>query len=650
MLPISRIVLYKHGVGYFERRGSVEGDATIELEFKQAEMNDVLKSLTVTDLGGGTVPGISYESAASFPKQLEDIGIELPDKKVLSGLMRELKGARAAITVAGKVVEGVILGVESVTRRHGETVLTDHRLALLVDGQQVQSFDLLELQAVSFLDEKIRKDLVHLLETLITAKKKQIKRLSICARGEGKRELQVGYLLEVPVWKTSYRILLSKQNKPIVQGWALVDNTQEEDWEEVRLSLIAGLPVSFVHELYSPRYQRRPVLEVEQEEAYGPPVMEEPEAMAELVVEEGEGEEPQLAMLASPVGAVRAMRARAMRPGVLKRTIEAGDLCAYELENPVTVRRGRSALVPLFSEPFEGRRVAVYNPQVREKNPMAAVLLRNTTAMTLEAGPVTVIEDDDYVGESMLQTLKAGDEKLLPYSVELGCVVSVDPESTTHSVYRATISEGVLTLHSYRISRATYVINNKSDRGLDLFLEHRFRRGWELIETPDPIERTENFYRFRLEAPARSQKKFDVRERLSEPTAHELTRITDEQLGGFVKAKYLDERTEAALRELTELQGEVAAVDRRSKQSARTREAIFKNQERLRENLRVLGTRQEETELRQRYVKELTEQEDRLQALDRELEELHRQEQELKASLSKKLKLLHYDATMSRPV
>ena len=94
MLPIKKVVLYKHGVGYFEREGEVDGDAAVELQFKSGEMNDVLKSLTVLDLGGGIVSSISYESTEPVERQLEDIAIRVPDGNAWTGLLSQVKGAR----------------------------------------------------------------------------------------------------------------------------------------------------------------------------------------------------------------------------------------------------------------------------------------------------------------------------------------------------------------------------------------------------------------------------------------------------------------------------------------------------------------------------------------------------------------------------
>lgn len=652
MIPVRRVVLYKHGVGYFEREGSVDDDATIELQFKSSEMNDVLKSLTTIDMNGGIISSVSYESSKPIEKQLEDISIRLSDSAALSDLINQLKGARVSVAVAGNAVHGEIVGIQPVSRTRDGWSVTDYRLVLLVEGEKMQGFDLLEIQSISIMEEKLRKDIGHLLETLISSKKKDLKKVSIFAKGKGKRDVNISYIVETPVWKTSYRVLLLKDEKPLVQGWAIIDNTQDEDWENVHVSLIAGLPISFVHNLYSARYRRRPVVEVEEEEAYAPPVLEEPLASKAAPAEEGEYAADESMVLGAMQGGgaakpevrrAKMKEAYEQKVDVQKRVIEAGDLYAYEIKNPVTVKRGQSALVPILAERFEGKRIAIYNQEIREKNPMSAILFKNTTGMTLEGGPVTVIENEDYVGEAMLDTIKGGGEKILPYSVELGCVISIDHQSSNQSVYRSVITNGVLYLYYYQISERIYVINNKSDRVLDLFLEHRFNQGWELVDTPEPVEKTENFYRFRFDVPAKKERRFVVKERGSQYWSYYLTSLTRDQLKSFMSSKYLDKETEKTIRDLIDVQEKIAKLDRTIHARDESLKTIFKNQERLRQNLQVLGTRQEETELRQRYIKQLSAEEDKVQALTKEIEELKAQKHELELGLAEKLKTFQFE-------
>ncbi len=289
MLPIRRVVLYKHGVGYFERENEVEGDATIELQFKSDEMNDVLKSLTVLDLSGGVVSSISYESTKPIERQLEDIAIKLQDRKSLTGLLSQVKGAEVEIETPSGKVKGIITGIEDLSKSQDNTIIFTYLLTLLVNGKTLKSVDITDIKEITFLDENLQEDISHLLEILISAKKKDAKNLTIYTNGEGKRTILATYVVETPVWKASYRVLLDEKS-PVIQGWALVDNTQDEDWKNVKLTLVAGLPISFVHDLYSPRYKKRPIVQIQEEEAYAPPMLEEgmapPEPQPEFLCDE----------------------------------------------------------------------------------------------------------------------------------------------------------------------------------------------------------------------------------------------------------------------------------------------------------------------------------------------------------------------------
>ena len=652
MLPIRKVVLYKHGVGYFERHGDIEGDSAVSLHFKTSEMNDVLKSLTTLDLDGGLIASVSYESTKPLEKQLEDIAIRLTDKNALTGLLGQIKGARVAVEAGARKVEGTVIGTETVERRDGDGVLHTSYVSLLVDGAAVQSFDLLEIKSLSFLDEDLRKDLQHLLDISISGKKKDLRKLTIFGKGSGKRRLLASYTVETPVWKTSYRILLSAARTRI-QGWALVDNTQDEDWDDVRLSLVAGLPISFVHDLYSPRYKRRPVVKVQEEEAYAPPVMETStmlgalEDAPTLSARRGEGAARRLAVAeAAEIGGMTgdlsvasrsASRERSVQ--VQTRTVEVGDLFEYAIDNPVSVKRNQSALVPILSAELDGRRVAVYNPEIREKNPMSAVHLRNTTGMTLEGGPLTVLEDESYVGESMLETMKPDEERLVPFSVELGCTVTLDDHSDLRDVHFSRVAGGKLHLHRYRIRRKTYVILNKTDRKLDLFLEHRFAPGWELVDTPNPAERTDHFYRFRFDVSPKSATKFVVNEKGEESEVLAVHNANRDQLRLWVESKYIDRKTSEAVEECVQLYEKAAALVRRVQERDREISEIFQNQERLRKNLQALGGSQDEKGLRERYVAELSNEEDKIAQYRAESknmrEEKDKREEELRARLGR---------------
>ncbi|MBT8491832.1 MAG: DUF4139 domain-containing protein [Deltaproteobacteria bacterium] len=665
-LPIRKVVLYKHGVGFFERRGKVEGEQAVDLAFRTSEMNDVLKSLTVLDLSGGLISSVSYESTKPIDKQLEDVAIRLPEKNSLTGLLNQIKGAPVSVAVGSRTVEGVVTGIETISRKIGDELTWPSFLNLLVGGTTIESVPLMEIKKLELLDENVRRDLQHLLDILITSKKKDVKRLTIFARGDGEREVLASYVVEAPVWKTSYRLLLSEAKQPLIQGWALVDNTQDEDWDNVELTLVSGLPISFVHDLYSPRHKRRPVVEVQEEEAYAPPILEEADYVTAGAAELGAPAPAAAAMPAmmAPGGAPRA-RSRgatqvapkqAMRQSLEKsvevktRTAQVGDLFQYELDNAVTVKRNQSALVPIVQKPFEGRRVAIYNPDVRAKNPMSAVLFKNTTGVTLEGGPVTVLDKGEtYLGESMLDTLKPDEEKLVPFSVELGCRITTEHESDSETVHFSRVVDGTLELHSYRLEKMVYQIRSKLDKELELFIDHRFRPYHELHNTQKPEETTENYHRFKITVPAKKDSRFTVTEKGRETRRWALLDSDADTQSLWLSRHYIDESVHEQLREL---QGVNKAIRNNEYWigERRTQEAkIFDNQERLRKNLSVLGTSDDERSLRERYLKELNDEEDRLAKLRGEIDDWNRKLEGLRSQIKKMIAELRYESQVERP-
>src|SRR5205807_1220289 len=128
-----------------------------------------------------------------------------------------------------------------------------------------------------------------------------------------------------------------------------------------------------------------------------------------------------------------------------------GDMLEYQIEHPVTIRRNQSALVPIVLRELEGKPVLLYNKRNRVTNPMSAVLFHNTTGLTLEGGPVTVLQLGSYVGEAMLETMKPDEELLVPYAVELSVTATDSVDSHRDRVSRVAVRNGLLTSYQAEI-------------------------------------------------------------------------------------------------------------------------------------------------------------------------------------------------------
>lgn len=658
-LPMTRVVLYKHGVGYFEREGRVDNDATLALTFRQAEVSDVLKSLTVIDVDGGHIASVSYDSTKPLDQLLSEVALSIPDAGSLVSLLPQIKGARVALhSGVGDPVEGSVLGIDTTERQTGDGIVKIVLLSLLTDAGKVCSFDLHNLAGVQILDPALRRDLDFYLKTQLSAKKKDARTFTLFAQGQGQRTIRVSYTLAAPVWKATYRILLGEEGKqPIIQGWAVVDNTQDEDWENVQLSLIAGLPVSFVHDLYTPRYIRRPVVQVQETTGVLPPVVEDGVEMADYEAEELESFSVRAAapMAAGAVprrmrklmGARPAMTAEAMQQSTPAQVRERriGDLFEYEIEHPVTIRRNQSALVPIVLRSFESRPVLLYNKQTRTENPMRCVELKNTTGLTLEGGPVTVLEAGNYVGEAMLETTKADDQRLVPYAVELSVHVLDNIDSHQENIHRIVIRRGQLKAHYIQVQKTTYTLQNKADVEYVVYLEHpRTGSEWKLFDTTQLHEVTENDWRFRFTLPAKKVTKFTVQQKQTLQQSYGLADVTDQQLSVWIHQNYLDAKTEKTVRQVVDLRGEAGRLDAALAQLDKERTSINNEQKRIRENLQALGDRPSEKELRERFIKTLNAQEDRLERMDKDAQAKIDARAKCREKIDDILAKLEYDA------
>lgn len=266
VLPVKRVVLYKNGVGYFEHSGHVRGSQDLSIEFTTAQLNDVLKSLTAVDLGGGHITGVRYNSIAPLSERLKTLQISLGEDVTSAAFLNAIRGTRVEVRSGGAAVLGKVLSVETVkkeTVKGGTVDIT--QLSVIADTGELRSFEMGPATSVRMVDGEIRQDVGRYLNLVGSTRSKDVRRMTISAAGTGERELFVSYISEVPVWKSTYRIVIPKApGTPFIQGWAIVDNTVGEDWKDVQLSLVSGAPQSFIQNISQPYYTRRPVVALPQ--------------------------------------------------------------------------------------------------------------------------------------------------------------------------------------------------------------------------------------------------------------------------------------------------------------------------------------------------------------------------------------------------
>lgn len=654
-LPIRKVILYKHGVGYIERRGMVEGAAEVVLRFKPGDMSDMLKSLTVLDLGGGAIRSIAYDSTRTVDQRLDEYTFDLRPAASLAAVLDQFKGSAIALNVAGRMQAGRLLAVESRAESDpdGRTT-TQYYLSLLTPESAVREFNFSDLTEIKFTDPGLQQDLEKYLGTLFERHRRDEKQVVIQTDGRGRRELFAAYIQEQPVWKVAYRLVLAEQKPALLQAWAIVDNTGVEDWENVELALVSGLPVSFRQNLYDPFFVQRREIATQRESAVGPvmhaagaPPAPPPAAPRKARVRaEGAGAADAMAMsaeAAAPAAAPAALMAppdlmaNMGRQAVAAVAEAAGALFVYKIAAPVTIRRDRSALLPIAGSAVAAERLSVYNQSVRAANPMDAVRLKNETGLTLEGGALTVYENDTYIGEALMDTLKPNEERYVSFAVDLGTRLDTRQDELRQSVYSVKIVHGSMITYYRQRQTRNYIARNLEDKPKTLVIEHPRRTGWHLADTPAPRDQSDDYYRFAAALPAQKELNFSVTEESPGQATYSLSNIKADQIAYFLQQKYIDRQTQAFLEEMAGLQ---AGLQRRQEQlqaRAAEREAIFTNQARLRGNLQALGTSESERSYRSRIVQQLNSEEDRLAEIDREIKDQETALREQQAEINRRL-------------
>jgi hypothetical protein len=236
----------------------------VTIDFTSGQLDDVLKSLTTLDLDGGRVSGVSYNSETALDRKLGALRLPLGEQTTRAQLLSALRGSRIEVDASGVRTIGRLLSVERMDRRtNAGGIIQVDTLSVVSDGGRIQTMALDPGVSVRIVDADLNQEVGRYLSLVASERDQDLRRLSIATTGTGDRDLFVSYVSEVPVWKATYRLVLpgsADAGQPLLQGWAIVDNTVGEDWNGVALSLVAGAPQSFIQQISRPYYVQRPVV------------------------------------------------------------------------------------------------------------------------------------------------------------------------------------------------------------------------------------------------------------------------------------------------------------------------------------------------------------------------------------------------------
>jgi hypothetical protein len=701
-LPIRRVILYSNGVAYIERRGTVTGHAEVALSFKQSQVDDVLKSMVVLDLGEGRIGAVSYNSSAPPSARMADIPFSVGAETQgggLASILTQLQGARVVVTTKqSRTAVGSILTVEQRNSQPepNKPPLQTHALVISTGGGELMSFDLADVRSVKLADEGSRRDITEFASASASARRRDAKTIVVTSDGAGSREMLVSYIIAAPIWKTTYRVVLDSTGKPFFQGWAIVDNVSDEDWSDVELSLISGTPISFIQPIQQPFYRYRPVIPMPADLRLEPQVHDPSDEEGGNSGGGGAGSGGgvgtvnETVTVSSSADVAKSLPSNGRRvqqrqildlpannvsnfalltPGVLAPAAttlsdaitkdgsvataaegaEVGDLFEYHIAHPVTVLRDRSALIPIVQTKMEGSRVSIFNEAARRDRPLSGMLLKNTSGLTLEDGALTVIDGNAYAGEALLERLKPEEQRLVSFALDLGTLANVRNDETKAPAFIVRIKGGVFQVHYYQEEKKVYTLTNQTDKPRTVYVEHPVRREWGLDAklTPKPEGKSARYYRFRVELASHARAELAVVERRALMDAYALSDFTRPQLDLFVARRYIDDATRAALQQLIDLKTRVAALDALSEAIDKEIEEIGADQKRLRENVEALTKTAEAKQLIERYIAKADSQETRIEQLTREKQAVAEERARLQAQLDTAIRAMTVERNLT---
>ncbi len=668
-IPVKRVVMFSSGVAFFEHGGEVDGNAQVDLKFNVKDINDLLKSMVLQDDGGGRISTVSYGSKDPITRTLSTFTINLTQNPTLADLLGQIRGEQIEIDAPTKIV-GTIVGVEKRRVPSGRDQVVETAFLNLLTDEGLRSVSLEGVGRIKLTNAKLDAELRQALLVLASGKSQDKKAVSLNFLGDGKRPVRIGYIQEAPIWKTSYRLVLGgmdgdKEKAPLLQGWAIVENTTESDWDNVNLTLVSGRPISFVMDLYEPLYLDRPVVQPELFASLRPRTYDQDLAAKDAEFAGAAQQQAQLERLANNRGMARKGAADALaaappapagKPGSgpgagfgyladekaradgwnlsggqsVAQASDVGEMFRYTIATPVKLQRSQSAMLPIVNESVQGEKVSIYNEGTHAKHPLNGLRLKNTTELHLMQGPITVFDDGAYAGDAQIQDLQPGTERLISYAMDLDTEVAPSIKQAPASLVSVRISKGTLHTSHKHTRTKSYVVKNSGKRNKTVLLEHPIEQPWTLVTPKEPSEKTRSLYRFAVTAEPGKPATLDVNEEFTQGEQIAVTNLDDGRINYFLAAPQVSEEVKKALREVIARKAAIAKVVAQRTELERQIGVIGQEQERIRNNMAQLP---KEADLFRRYVTKFTEQEDAIDALRKQVTASVEEEQKLRKAL-----------------
>ncbi len=614
-LELKRVLLSQGGVGYFEYEANVSGDVSLPLGLPRDQMDDILKSIVVFD-SKGKVGGIRVAGENPLNASFKDLPFNQYELSSPARLLNALQGEEIKVTgpkeMTGRIVQA--LETDADLKEKGGLGLMEGKTRIsLLTSKGLQQFVFEEAESVAFTDKKLDSQMRRALDLLAQNNRAERRTLHISSEGSGSRTVTVGFLMEMPLWKTTYRLTLGDNDKGYMQGWALFENMSGQDWKDVDLTLTSGNSVTFRQAIYQSYYVDRQTVPVDMLSRVMPRtdqggMMADAAESAAMNFSKRSGVASAPAMAPAPYAKGSSDVA----------TGETATQVTFHFPRPVTVPSGESFSIPIIDGEVPATRIALYQPGTSFDHPVMSADIKNTSPTALPGGAVALYGrtgqgDITYLGDALLNGMPRGDSRMLSYAMDSGTIIDRRDGNTSYSA-NGRIANGVFYYSTVHQQTTYYQIKAADGEGRSVMLEHPRIRGYDLT-SPDTrnIQLSGDYYRIPVSLKGGEQK--SVKVVLERPVAQSvgLAKITDAQFNAFVSDGKLEPSLVTTLKKIRDLKSNVDQAERDMTTLGANRKSLFEDQERLRQNLASVSG---DSNLYQRYTRKLAEQEDKIDQLE----------------------------------
>ncbi|MBN6818631.1 DUF4139 domain-containing protein [Methylobacterium organophilum] len=607
---IRAVTLSSGGLAEVTQVHPVDGDATIGLDARSEQIDDILKSLVVRD-PVGTVGALRLDGLDQADETLRTMPFTADDLSGPARLLGKLQGVPIRIQSGGRTLEGRVLGVSerNAGTESGEVAI----LTVLTGTGTLESVSIEDGAAVTIQDSAMAAKIAEAIAAAGTAKVGDAHRVEVDVSGRGQREIRLTYVVAAPVWKTSYRIVDGGGGRANLQAWAIIENALGADWAGVDVTLSSGSPVALLQRLHRRYWRKRPEAPVMVEDVGMPDL--DPGTVAPRSVARLRAPAPAAAPLPAPMARMDT-RAESAEPSYDAAAATAGaaasegDVAAnFTLPHPVDLRAGSTLSVPFIDTEIEAERVALWQPG-RGIHPTAAFRIRNSATATLPAGLITLYDREaGYLGDARLPATPVGEQRLASFALDRKVAVQAETEPS-QALTQITVVDGVARATVIAREVTTYTIKGAPDAARSVIIEHPRREGWTLTASARDSE-TPTAYRLKVAVPAGGTAETRAVLEHVQIDAYDLV-DADEALLVRWAALATDPELGGKLKTLSRARAEVAAATRTVEEIAEREEKVQAEQERIRSNL---GAVPKDSELARRYLTRMGGQEDELAKL-----------------------------------